>query len=310
MKKKFGFTIIEITIVVAILGILSAVAIPRIVSFNAQARGSKIVSDMRTIDSAITIYHAKTGMLPASLDNLVTSAPNNYPPSYRLVIVDKVPNGTNFIVTKLDGKEKEYNVASGTEYKVTDGLATYGGNEKTLSWYLGGGSALDTMLGTIRDWQNGFTTTAAVGEMYMKGQYAFRDAGLTHELTSAELSTLFPGITIPSSFDGQSAANAGKLFLKSATVALPDGTMADVQMIVVNQGMGANRPEQYRSVGFIINGNVYASVDSSNTLKAVYNLPGSGFSSIAQAVQHVAMGKNTVAGLEQALITGGFRAMN
>ena len=72
IKGKKGFTLIELVIVIAILGILAGIAIPRFLDATATARGSRIVADLRTIDSAIVIYNAKTGELPSSAAKLTT----------------------------------------------------------------------------------------------------------------------------------------------------------------------------------------------------------------------------------------------
>ncbi len=56
LKRKHGFTLIELVIVVAILGILASIAIPRFLDAQATARGSKIVADMRTLESAFSLY--------------------------------------------------------------------------------------------------------------------------------------------------------------------------------------------------------------------------------------------------------------
>lgn len=66
LKGKKGFTLIELVVVIAILGILAGIAIPRFLDATATARGAKIVADLRTIDSAIVIYNAKTGTFPTA----------------------------------------------------------------------------------------------------------------------------------------------------------------------------------------------------------------------------------------------------
>ncbi len=72
-KNKKGFTLVELVVVIAILGILAGIAVPRFMDATATARGSRIVADLRTLDSAATMYYAKTGAYPAAVGDL---APN------------------------------------------------------------------------------------------------------------------------------------------------------------------------------------------------------------------------------------------
>ena len=68
-KNKKGFTLVELVVVIAILGILAGIAIPRFMDATASARGSKIVADLRTIDSSVSMYYAKTGNYPSAGDS-------------------------------------------------------------------------------------------------------------------------------------------------------------------------------------------------------------------------------------------------
>ena len=69
-KQKNGFTLIELVVVIAVLGILAALGIMRISDSMASARGSKVVGDLRTLDSAITIYNTTSATALTSLDQL------------------------------------------------------------------------------------------------------------------------------------------------------------------------------------------------------------------------------------------------
>jgi type II secretion system protein G len=71
-----GFTLIELMIVVAIIGILAAIAIPLFANVQARARIAKAQADMRTIASAISMFQAHTGTLPATLAALTTTVVN------------------------------------------------------------------------------------------------------------------------------------------------------------------------------------------------------------------------------------------
>jgi len=74
-----GFTLVELLIVVAIIGILAAIAVPLYANMQGRARIAKAQADLRGLASAVTAYAAHTGALPATLDALtgVATSPHN-----------------------------------------------------------------------------------------------------------------------------------------------------------------------------------------------------------------------------------------
>ena len=66
MLKKFsskhaGFTLVEIMIVVAIIALLAAIAVPGFLRARKRSQASRILNDLRLIDGAVDQYAIETG---------------------------------------------------------------------------------------------------------------------------------------------------------------------------------------------------------------------------------------------------------
>jgi prepilin-type N-terminal cleavage/methylation domain-containing protein len=59
-SKRAGFTLVEIMIVVAIIALLAAIAVPGFLRARKRSQASKILNDLRMIDSAVDQYAIDT----------------------------------------------------------------------------------------------------------------------------------------------------------------------------------------------------------------------------------------------------------
>ena len=74
MKKEKGFTLIELMIVVAIIGILAAIAIPRFAQMLEKSREGATKGNLGSLRSAVSIYYSeREGTFPNDLTTSFTS---------------------------------------------------------------------------------------------------------------------------------------------------------------------------------------------------------------------------------------------
>ena len=59
-SRRAGFTLVEIMIVVAIIALLAAIAVPGFLRARKRSQASRIINDLRLIDSAIDQYAIET----------------------------------------------------------------------------------------------------------------------------------------------------------------------------------------------------------------------------------------------------------
>ena len=65
-KNRGGFTLVEIMIVVAIIALLAAIAVPGFLRARKRSQASRVINDLRLIDSAIDQYAIENAKVTGS----------------------------------------------------------------------------------------------------------------------------------------------------------------------------------------------------------------------------------------------------
>ena len=98
--KKEGFTLIELLIVVAIIGIIAAIAIPNLLNAIQRGKQKRTMADMRAIGTAVESYAVDNNQYPAG-GSPVSDIASDLEPRYiaQLVIADAWTNEIDYTAT-------------------------------------------------------------------------------------------------------------------------------------------------------------------------------------------------------------------
>ena len=100
-NKEKGFTLIEILIVIAIIGILAAIAIPQFTAYRKRSFNSAAKADARNLATAIEAYYVDTNTYVTSLNSL-TGASYAFMQS-ESVMVGVTGDQKNYTITAFHG---------------------------------------------------------------------------------------------------------------------------------------------------------------------------------------------------------------
>jgi len=70
LNSQKGFTLIEVMVVVVILGILAGLVVPRLLDRPEEARRTKAVMQIKSIEEALALYKLDNGMFPETSQGL------------------------------------------------------------------------------------------------------------------------------------------------------------------------------------------------------------------------------------------------
>jgi type IV pilus assembly protein PilA len=114
-NKQKGFSLIELLIVVAIILIIAAIAIPNLLRARIAANESSAVSSLRTMNTACITYNTSYGQYPTALTNLAPVASGTTPSSTAADLLDATLTAAPF---QKSGYTFTFNTGGGTTYSI------------------------------------------------------------------------------------------------------------------------------------------------------------------------------------------------
>ena len=128
MRRRDGFTIVELLTVMALIGILVGMAVPRYAGMKKRAVAAKIFADVHAIRVGTMTYYTETGKFPAD------APAGQIPPE----IVNYLPNGFTFV---HDDYIYDWQVWSSSSAKELLGVRVSSGDGKLIQHLYKAGGA-------------------------------------------------------------------------------------------------------------------------------------------------------------------------
>ena len=137
MKRRQGFTLVEILIVVIILGILAAIVIPQFTNASNDARNNSVASTLQTLRGQIELFKIQHNDVPpaaTALMTVMTGRTNNADTTQTVATGTLGPYVQSFPINPLNGFSTVVNAAGtagGWVYQVNGTLYTIQATDTT-----------------------------------------------------------------------------------------------------------------------------------------------------------------------------------
>ncbi len=137
-RDKRGFTLIELLIVVAIIGIIVAIAIPNLLNAIQRAKQKRSMADMRSTGTAAEAYAVDTNRYPAAAAAYALPSGLTYPPGGTLTSAFQKALQPTYIRTLplKDGWNSYFLYTTSSTFQ--DYAIVTGGKDGTTSTFVGG----------------------------------------------------------------------------------------------------------------------------------------------------------------------------
>lgn len=126
-SRSRGFTLIELIVVMMIIAILTAIAVPRFSSAVQHAKEASLKEDLHVMREAIAAYTMDKGKAPQSLDDLVQSG------YLRAIPIDPMTQSNSTWVTDTSDSYMDVNQEQGGITDVHSGSSEIGSNGQPYS---------------------------------------------------------------------------------------------------------------------------------------------------------------------------------
>ena len=131
-KNQKGFTLIELLIVVAIIGILAAIAIPQFAQYRQRAFNSAATSDIRTIRTSVESFYAERYAYP--VEDVGWTVADGATPEDALVIVGNGDADNPNVDVPLSARVAAYYNGTASNYVIAtrnvQGTRTFGTSQE------------------------------------------------------------------------------------------------------------------------------------------------------------------------------------